>query len=125
VFFPGFAKVTVRNYGKIPATKITTLCRFDKRKGVITPHPPAGDLVGSDVIGAGLSRTFTLIMDASQDQILQIQRNEASLMMAVRFRYTDAINTQGDTVYSAFYMTSSEKNPGPHFIEMPSGGWVS
>lgn len=92
-------KVMVQNHGKLPALRVIPLHRFDMQpvEAVRIHQAPDSDAPGWQVIGAGRSHTFGFRKyDITPDQIDEIEHVRALLTLTMRFKYTDALDTQGD-----------------------------
>jgi succinate dehydrogenase hydrophobic anchor subunit len=139
-------RVSVRNYGKLPAVKIAASCEFRISPTKALPDLPDPDGPGEGAIGAGLDKRldFTLKVDraqllglAARSGILDAGEVEAEVFvtMKTKIRYTDALHTTGLTTYSARFTAGGfMKTPGPTpggtivvsggFVEMPEGSSV-
>lgn len=116
--------VTVRNFGKLPATDVTKHEGFEVSKIISGSQQllPDFELTGWRTIGAGQSFTFRLHLEEIPDVMAEIAAaGSGVLMLRVRFKYRDAIKTNGDTSHAAFYSST----PDPHFVEWPRDSKVS
>jgi len=121
--------VTVRNYGRLPATHVAALHKFVVGPMYLFPEPPDGaapELGVIGAIGAGLSHIFVFPLDDTMvNELAAARRGERrgglTLHLFSRFRYTDAladVGTQRHTTYSVVI-------GGGHFLEIPGGNSVS
>lgn len=113
-------RVTIRNYGKLPALQVTRLYELIPPGAGFPSHPPPiPGTPGNRILAAGESHTFPLpIGDTFSSQELdEIERGNGVLMLTARFTYTDALTTTGDSSYCWFY--SPNHSEGRRFVYFP------
>lgn len=116
-------RVTVRNYGKLPALSVSRFFELIPPKSGWPRQPPKATGTGNRAIAAGESHTFPLPVDVlSAEEIAEREQHQGVLFLTVRFTYTDALGeTKGDSSYCWFY--SHAEDGSPKFVDFPMSGF--